>query len=76
MPTYANAEDFFDLAAQNARREFGAKRRTVGPTHWSYWDEPDQALCGETIEPEQFNRDPTCPECRTQLAAMKAEDLR
>ena len=68
--------DVLDFAIGNARREFGAKRRTVGPTHWSYYDDPGRALCGEAIEPEQFNRDPTCPECRARLEAMKAEDLR
>lgn len=68
--------DSFEVAAQHARRTSGAGRVTSGPTHWSYFDEPWKALCGERIEPEQFARDPSCPECQAALRRIQDEDIR
>lgn len=52
-------------------------RRTLRlETHWSYYDAPDRALCGEAMRPEQFNRAPSCPVCLQVLARMRLEDQR
>ena len=69
-------QDFFRFAVENARREFGPWRQPRGQTHWSYYDAPQWALCGERIEPKQFNRDPTCPACQAALKQMQDEDIR
>ena len=69
------ARDYFDLAVRNARSEFGVKP-PAGQTHWSYYDAPQWALCGERIGPIQFARVPTCLTCLARLHQMQDEDVR
>lgn len=64
--------DFFAMASRDARTAF----RPRPWTHWSYHDTPQWALCGERIEPEQFNRVPTCPACLASLEAQRLDDQR
>ena len=70
--------DFFDIAVNNALHHFKPRpsRRPVGYSHWSYFDDPWTALCGERIAPEQFSRTPTCQVCLQALQRMQDEDIR
>lgn len=70
--------DYFAMAARDAAEAFHPKK-TTDPrllSHWSWWDAPQWALCGERIEPKQFARDPSCPDCQLALQRMKDEDIR
>ena len=72
--------DYFSIAVNEARdvrtRLRMTKDTVIQPTHWSYYDAPQWALCGQRIEPEQFAKDPACEICRQALAQMQTEDVR
>ena len=72
--------DYFGIAVNEARqfqqRLQRRNRVATTPTHWSYYDAPQWALCGQRIEPEQFAKDPACEICRQALAQMQTEDVR
>ena len=72
--------DYFSIAVNEVRnvrtRLRMAKAAVIKPTHWSYYDAPQWALCGQRIEPEQFAKEPTCESCRQALAQMQMEDVR
>lgn len=43
-------------------------------THWSYWDDPTRALCGQTIRRQDVATPPTCPDCARRLAERQLDD--
>jgi hypothetical protein len=64
--------NYFDIAVVGAR----TLAQPSEFTHWSYWDEPQAALCGERIvSGRQFSTDPTCPLCRATLAQINAQEM-
>lgn len=68
--------NYLAFAEDNLRREYGQAKRYEGQTHWSPYDAPYYALCGQPISPEQFNRNPSCPVCRQKLQEEADADLR
>ena len=53
--------------------ESEAPRLTLDVTHWSFWDDPDRALCGVWIDAREFSPAPTCPHCRRLLIELEQQ---
>lgn len=67
--------NFLAFAINNARSEFGRPKPVKVDTHWTFYDEPERALCGVLVRPELVDARPTCAICQVEIERLEKKEI-